>query len=319
MADYRYSRYHYKPKRRKRKIFLTFFILILIAGGSVYSIFFVDFYALYIKGLSLYRLAFNDYRFLEKNLEEGNYNVAVHEGLPYLEKKPYNPRLLRYMGESYYFISTSLTGREKEEALDSAIQYLRKGIALTQTEQVLANTYHVLGMSYFNKGETYYELAAEYVQKAVDQGYTTDESSEILGYCYYKLGDMDRAVTHLEKSVQQAPTDVARLYLAYAYRDKEMYESAERELTYLIEHTQDDFILEQASQTKVWIDFQEERYEEAREGIRKIMERNDASAFAHYWLGNIHEREGDLISARKEWRLALRINPNHIGAIEKLY
>ena len=46
---------------------------------------------------------------------------------------------------------------------------------------------------------------------------------------------------------------------------------------------------------------------------------NTDSAFAHYWLGNIYEKEGDLISARKEWRMTLRINPKHIGAIDKLY
>jgi Tfp pilus assembly protein PilF len=46
---------------------------------------------------------------------------------------------------------------------------------------------------------------------------------------------------------------------------------------------------------------------------------NENSAEAHYLYGNIFEKEGDLISARKEWRLALKIDPKHIGAIEKLY
>lgn len=319
MADYRFSRYHYKPKRRKRKVFLTFFLLVLVAGAAVYSIFFLDFYSLYTRSVELYRLTFNDFRFLEKSLEQGNYNVAVHEGTSYLKRKPNNARLLRYLGEAYYFISTSLTSKEKEEALDRAIRYLRKGIVLSQLGEVVAKTYHVLGMAYFEKGELYYELAAEYIEKAITRGYTGGESNEVLGYCFYRLGDMEAAVAHLEKAVQQAPNDVARLYLAYAYRDREMYESAERELRYLMENTRDDLVYEQASATRVWIDFQEERYEQAKRGIREILERNERSAFAHYWMGNIYEQQGDLISARKEWRMALKIDPNHIGAIEKLY
>lgn len=319
MTPYRFSRYHYKPRRRKRKAVLTFLVLGLVAGGAVYSIFFLDFYSLYTRSLELYRLTFNDYRFLEKSLEQGNYNVAVHEGTPYLKRRPDNPRLLRYMGEAYYFISTSLTGEEKEEALDRAIRYLRKGIVLSRIEDVLAKTYHVLGMAYFEKGELYYELAAEYLEKAIAGGYAGGESSEILGYCYYRLGDLEAAVEHLEKAVREEPNDVARLYLAYAYRDQEKYESARQELSYLLENTGDDMVYEQASAVMVWIDFQEERYEQAKRGIQRILERNERSSFAHYWLGNIFEQQGDLISARKEWRMALRIDPNHIGAIEKLY
>ena len=67
------------------------------------------------------------------------------------------------------------------------------------------------------------------------------------------------------------------------------------------------------------INFQEERYEQAKENLAKVFELNENSAYAHYWNGNIYEKEGDLISARKEWRLALQIDPKHIGAIEKLY
>lgn len=319
MTPYRFSRYHYKPRRRKRKVVLTLFILGLVGGAAVYSIFFLDFYSLYTRALDLYRLTFNDYRFLEKSLEQGNYNVAVHDGTPYLERKPDNPRLLRYLGEAYYFISTSLTGTEKEEALDRAIRYLRKGIVLSRTEDVLAKTYHVLGMAYFAKGELYYELAAEYLGKSIAGGYADPQSSEILGYCYYRLGDLDAAVEYLEKAVRHEPNDVARLYLAYAYRDQERYESARRELGYILENTGDDLVYEQASAVLVWIDFQEERYEQAKRGIQRILERNERSAFAHYWLGNIYEQQGNLISARKEWRMALRIDPNHIGAIEKLY
>jgi tetratricopeptide (TPR) repeat protein len=319
MDHYRYSRYHYKPKRRKRKIFLLIAIIFLLGGGALYGFFFLNIYSLYAGMLDVYRLWFNDYGFIERSLETGNYNVAIHEGLPYLEKRPYNSRLLRYVGESYYYISTSLVGNEREESLDNAIRYLRKSIVLSRFDDVLSKAYYVLGMSYFKKGPYYYELAAEYLERSLGAGYNDDTTYEILGYCYYKLGALDAAVAYLERAKNEAPKDIARLYLAFAYRDKRMYESAIKELNFLIQNTGDDAIYEEAFSALIWIDFQEERYEKAKKGLLSMLEVNDNSAFAHFWLGNIYEKEGDLVAARKEWRKTRKLDPKHIGAIEKLY
>jgi len=319
MVEYRYLKFHYKPKRRKKKVFILLFLLIIVGGGVFYSIFFFNVYKLYSKVVDFYRVRFNDYGFLEKNLELGNYNIVIHEGLPYLEKRPYNARILRYIGESYYYISTSLTEKEREESIDRAIVYLRKGIVLSHFDDLLTKNYYVLGMCYFKKGISYYELAAEYLLKALDARIDNTSVFEILGYCYYKLGDFDDAETYLVRAKEESPRDIARLYLAYTYKDKGMYESAEKELNYLTQNSQDDAIIEEAYAALVWIDFQEERLDQAKEGISRILRKNENSAFAHFLLGNIHEKEGDLISARNEWRRALAINPKHIGAIEKLY
>jgi tetratricopeptide (TPR) repeat protein len=319
MDHYRYSQYHYKPRRRKRKLVAVLLVLFLLGGGVFYAVFFLNAYPLYTGMVDLYRVWFNDYGFLEKSLENGNYNVALHEGLPYLEKRPYNSRLLRYIGESYFQISSSLTGSEREESLDSAIRFLRKSIVLSRFEDVLTQAYYVLGMSYFRKGPYYYELAATYLEQALGVGYHDSGIYEVLGYCYYKLGAYDVAVKYLERAKLEAPKDIARLYLAYAYRDRGMYESAVRELDYLIEHTDDDAIYEEAFSALIWIDFQEERFDKAKRSILSILRENDNSAFAHFWLGNIYEREGDLVAARKEWRRTLQLDPKHIGAIEKLF
>ena len=319
MDPYRYSQYHYKPRRRKRKFVIAVLILFLLGGAVFYTFFFLNIYSIYANVIDLYRVLFNDYGFLEKNLESGNYNIAIHEGIHYLERRPYNSRLLRYMGESYYYISTSLNGSEKEEALDNAIRFLRKSIVLSRFDDALTTAYYILGMSYFKKGVYYYELAAEYLERAIETGYRSSELYEILGYCYYKLGALDNAIAYLERALRESPKDIAKLYLAFAYREKEMYESAIRELDYLIENTQDDAIYEEAFSVLIWIDFHEERYDKAKRNIMSILEADEDSAFAHFWLGNIYEKEGDLISARKEWRTTLKLNPRHIGAIEKLY
>jgi tetratricopeptide (TPR) repeat protein len=319
MRDYRFSKYLYKPKRKKKKLFIVLFILFLLGGGIFYSFFFLNVYTLYFKMVEVYRLWFNDYTFLEKNLESGNYNIIVHEGVPYLEKKPYNARILRYLGEAYYYISSSLTGTEKEESINRAILYLRKGIVLSNFDDMLTKSLYILGMSYFKKGPLYYELATGYLGKALDAGYEDEQIYEIMGYCYYRLGVLEEAVRYLEKTVSLTDKDVGHLFLAHAYKDKGMYESAVREFTLLIDRSTDNSVLEEAYAAMAWIDFQEERYEQARGHLYRVLDLNERSADAYYWLGNIYEKEGDMISARKEWRRALSIDSKHIEAIEKLY
>jgi tetratricopeptide (TPR) repeat protein len=319
MRDYRYSRYLYKPKKKKKKLFLALFLLILLGGGIFYSVFFLNIYMLYSKMVEFYRVSFNDYTFLEKNLESGNYNIVVHEGLPYLVKSPYNARLLRYIGEAYYYISSGLTGKEKEESVERAIFYLRKGLVLSNFDDVLTKSYYILGMAYFRKGAINYELATQYLGLALENGYEDDTIFEIMGYCYYKLGVLDEAIRYLEKTVALTDKDVGHLFLAYAYKDNGMYESAVQELNNLVRKSSDHAILEEAYEALAWIDFQEERYEQARAHLYMVLEINEKSTEAFFLLGNIHEVEGDMISARKEWRRVLSINPKHIGAIDKLY
>jgi tetratricopeptide (TPR) repeat protein len=320
MRDYRFSKYLYRPKRKKkRKLFIILFILFLLGGGFFYSVFFLNVYTVYSRMVEFYRLWFNDYTFLERNLESGNYNIVVHEGVPYLEKKPNNARILRYMGEAYYYISSSLTGTEKEESINRAILYLRKGIVLSNFDDMLTKSIYILGMSYFKKGPLYYELATEYLERALEEGYEDEQVYEIMGYCYYRLSVLDEAVKYLEKAIAVSDKDVGHLFMAYAYKDKGMYQSAVREFTLLINRSSDHAILEEAYAALAWIDFHEERYDRARDYLYNVLELNERSANAYFWLGNIHEKEGDIVSARKEWRRALSIDPKHIGAIEKLY
>jgi len=319
MKDYKFSKYLYKPKRKKRKLYLFSFMIFILIGGLLYSILFFDIYSIYYKVLNFYRVQFNDFSVIEKNLESGNYNVVINEGIPLLEKKPYNSKLLRYLGEAYYYISTNLSGKENEELVNKSIFYLRKGIVLSRLDDVLAKSYYVLGAAYFKKGVQYYELAQEYLIKALDSGYNDSSIYEIIGYSFYKLKIYDEAISYLKKALKISQKDVTRLFLAYSYKNSSKFKSAVGELDYLIRNSKDDAIIEESYSALAWIDFQEERYNDARKYLQKLLELNERSAFAHFWLGNIFEKEGNLLSARNEWRLTLKIDPKHIGAIEKLY
>jgi len=49
-----------------------------------------------------------------------------------------------------------------------------------------------------------------------------------------------------------------------------------------------------------------------------VLEKDENSADAHYQLGILYEKQGDMVKARAEWRNALRIQVNHRGALEKM-
>ena len=48
------------------------------------------------------------------------------------------------------------------------------------------------------------------------------------------------------------------------------------------------------------------------------MKKNENSADAHYGIGVIYEKQGNMVKARAEWRKALKIQVNHAGALQKM-
>ena len=63
---------------------------------------------------------------------------------------------------------------------------------------------------------------------------------------------------------------------------------------------------------------EEENYSAARRELDLILEKNENFADAHYGLGILYEKQGDLAKARSEWRKCLKLQVNHPGALKKL-
>ena len=61
-----------------------------------------------------------------------------------------------------------------------------------------------------------------------------------------------------------------------------------------------------------------QRLDAAQAEFSAILEKEPNSADAQYGLGVIYETQGDLVKARAAWRKALRLNPVHAGAREKM-
>ena len=54
------------------------------------------------------------------------------------------------------------------------------------------------------------------------------------------------------------------------------------------------------------------------EEFNKVLAKNENSADAHYGIGVIYEKQGNIVKARSEWRKALKIQVNHPEALQKM-
>ena len=62
----------------------------------------------------------------------------------------------------------------------------------------------------------------------------------------------------------------------------------------------------------------ENKTAEALEQFNLVLEKDVNSADAHYGIGLVYEKQGDIIKARYEWRQAIRLNPIHAETRVKL-
>ena len=63
---------------------------------------------------------------------------------------------------------------------------------------------------------------------------------------------------------------------------------------------------------------EKEDYEAAQTEFDNVLKKNENSADAHYGIGVIYEKQGNIVKARAEWRKALKIQVNHPGALQKI-
>ena len=66
------------------------------------------------------------------------------------------------------------------------------------------------------------------------------------------------------------------------------------------------------------LDMYKEDYEGALKEFENVLKKNENSADAHYGIGVIYEKQGNIVKARSQWRKALKIQVNHAGALQKM-
>ena len=67
-----------------------------------------------------------------------------------------------------------------------------------------------------------------------------------------------------------------------------------------------------------YFNIDKEDYDAAQVEFDNVLKKNENSADAHYGIGVIYEKQGNIVKARSEWRKALKIQVNHPGALQKM-
>lgn len=259
---------------------------------------------------------------IKKAWSQFDYNLVYEQSKMFLQDNPYNNSALTYYSFACFYLAQGQTDTQQAQSyLDDSINNLR--IALYDASSSLKpQIYYMLGKAYFYKNTitTYYyaDLAVKYLSMAKDAGYVADDIAEYLGLSYASLGMNMESISAFTEALLIRESDALLLNIAEQYYNIKEYNAAQQYLFRIVKNSQNNEIVVKSENLmgKIYID--QEKYDEAMEEFNKVLAKNENSADAHYGIGVIYEKQGNIVKARSEWRKALRIQVNHPEALQKM-
>lgn len=305
-------------KSRKKSLLLKkitqFFCILLI-------ILFVFVFFMFLK--SLYTKKGAIINEIEKAWSTYDYQKIYELGKPFLQENPYNNTVLTYYGYSCFFLAQSQINDNSltQLYLDECINKLRLAM-YDADKKLLPQLQYMLGRAYFSKSaltnNCYSDLAIKYLLLAKENGYISNDIPEYLGLSYASLGLTMESISAFSEALLNRESDALLLSIAEQYYIAKELFAAEQYLFRIINHSaNDDMILKsQILLGNIYID--REDYEKALKEFENVLEKYPNSADAHYGIGVIYEKQGNMVKARAEWRQTLKLQVNHQGALQKL-
>ena len=251
-----------------------------------------------------------------------NYEKVYELSKKYLQAKPFNNTALVYNSYACFFLSQAqLENQAAQTYLDECITNLR--IALYNSKKsITGQIYYMLGKAYFYKNTIsnhyYSDLAVKYLELAREKGYVANDIPEYLGLSYAALGMTNESISAFTEALLNRESDTLLLSIAEQYYKTKELNVAKQYLFRVINDSKNDEIIIKARTLLGNILIDEEKYEEALTEFNNVLEKNENSADAHYGIGVIYEKDGNIVKARSEWRTALKLQSNHAGALQKM-
>ena len=250
--------------------------------------------------------------------ERGDYLSCHEKTMRILSKHPLDGEALALQGFSaYYLFAGQADAFEERNYLDEAVNSLRKAwYRVADSEK--ANIAYILGKAYFQKGFYYADLSLKYLFYAVDHGADYQDIPEFCGLSFSLLEEHEQAAEYFTKALATKPSDLLLFTLAETYAKIPDYEKAKQFFAETMRVTDDALLAIRchSSMGRIFID--EGQYDQAEAEFQAIIEEEPNSADAYFGLGLIEEARGDIVRARASWRRAIRADPAHSGAYEKL-
>ena len=276
--------------------------------------------ALLVFGLALFRSGFflPSFSSVYSDWNSGNYLSCREKTRRILSKHPLDGEALALNGFSAYYLFTGQTDvLEEQSYLDEAISSLRRAwYRVADSEK--PNIAYILGKAYYQKGFYYADLSLKYLFYAIDHGIEYQDIPEFCGLSFSLLEEHERAAEYFTKALAAKPSDLLLFTLAETYSKIPDYAKAKQFFAETMRVTDDDLLKIRCRNALGGIFIAERQFDEAAGEFNAIIADTPNSADAYFGLGLIEEARGDIVRARALWRQALRIDPSHSGAYEKL-
>ena len=302
-----------RKRRRVGRLMLAFFIVFALAVVAACGVRLIR--ARSRSGVSI--------SYLNKKWNEYDYRAVYDSSAAILRERPFNNTALTLHGYAAFFLALAEMNTTQAQAyLDEAINVLRVAL-LGAKSRTFAQIEYMLGKAYFYKNSmsSYYyyaDLVVQYLQRAQQDGYYSDDIPEFLGLSYAALGMTMESIAAFTKALLVRESDLLLLSIAEQYQ-KAGQDAAAAQYLYLIRiDCRYEKIVLRSHFLLGNIYIGQEKYADAEQEFKTILEKSENSADAYYGLGVIYEKQGDVIKARSEWRRALRMQPNHAEALKKL-
>jgi len=235
-----------------------------------------------------------------------------------LSRRPLDGEALALRGfAAYYLYSAQNDTSEAQGYLSESIVSLRNAWYRVAPGEK-AKIAYILGKSYFHRGFYYADLAMKYLQFARDGGVTYPDLPEFIGLTADVLGKNEMAIASFTEALSGKPSDLLLFTLSRSYQKAGNVDKAKQYLSETIRVSGDELLQNKCRYEIGMILIAEGKVDEAESEFNTILEKEPNSADAQYGLGVVCETRGDLVKARAAWRRALRINPVHAGARQKM-
>jgi tetratricopeptide (TPR) repeat protein len=262
--------------------------------------------------------------------EAGAYAEAFESSKQELALNPLDHLALTINGFSAYQLGIAqINNSDTLRFIDQCVWSLRKALLNKRTSN-LGELYYVLGKAYYHKGPAFADLAVEFLEKARLLSFQAQDISEFLGLSYARIRDYRSSIAAFAQALapQETPSDlllisIARSYMALGNIDGETPQGeyiamAKPYLIRCIENSPDINAVTAGRFLYAEILEKEGNAGEAENQYRRVLDETGGSAEAYYRLGELYSGRGETARAWAEWRRAVRLDPAHRKARQRL-
>ncbi|MCL2043999.1 MAG: tetratricopeptide repeat protein [Treponema sp.] len=257
-------------------------------------------------------------RLWDSGLFEEVYEMSANA----LVSRPMDYFLLTMHGFSAYQQGLSqINTLNAAQYFDDCVWSLRKAMLIRNSASD-GRLYYVLGKAYNYKGESFADLAVKYLEKARELSFNAADIPQFLGMAYASIGDYRNSVASFTEALgnegELGPSALLLYSIAGSYLVLDELDIARAYLQRCISISQDSRTTMSARLLFAEVMRKSGDFEEARTQLQAVLNEAGENAEARYQMGELYAIQGETTRARAEWRLALRVDPTHVGARTRL-